>query len=99
MRQRIPIRIVLSAVLALLALAAAAGIGPAGAAAGPTGNPFAHGRLFVDPHSDAAQEAASWAGTRPAAAAEMRKIASEPWAEWYGDWLADPGRLFRYRVQ
>jgi endoglucanase len=28
----------------------------------------------------------------------MQKIASQPWAEWYGDWLPDPGALFRQRV-
>lgn len=80
-------------VLALAALAA-----PATAAASTAVNPFLGAQLFVDPFSDAANQARAWSASRPQDAQLMVKIAEHPWAEWYGDWLADPGAFFRNRL-
>jgi endoglucanase len=66
----------------LLALALAA---PATASA----NPFAGRKLYVDPNSAAAKQAAAWRSTRPADAAEIDEIATAPQAQWFGDWNAD----------
>jgi endoglucanase len=52
-------------------------------------NPFAGRRLWVDPASPAARQAAAWARSRPADAAAMRVIASQPQAIWLGDWVRD----------
>jgi endoglucanase len=90
---------VVALALAAAVLATAALALPAPGTASVHGNPFAHARLFVDPNSDAAMQAQTWAHSRPNPAAQMRKIAAEPWAEWYGGWLPDPGVLFRQRVQ
>lgn len=58
-------------------------------------NPFAGERLFIDPDSPAAQTRAAWAGTRPADAALMSKIANTPVATWLGDWYANVGQATR----
>jgi endoglucanase len=52
-------------------------------------NPFEGRRLYVDPHSPAAQQAVAWRETRPQDAAEMDEIATAPQAQWFGDWNAD----------
>jgi hypothetical protein len=52
-------------------------------------NPFEGRRLYVDPHSPAAQQAVAWRETRPQDAAEMDEIAKAPQAQWFGDWNAD----------
>jgi endoglucanase len=70
----------LTVILALAALAA-----PATASA----NPFVGRKLFVDPDSPAAKQAAAWRVTRPADAAEMDEIASAPQAQWFGNWNRD----------
>jgi endoglucanase len=67
-------------VVALVALAA-----PATAAA----NPFVGRKLYVDPNSAAAKQAAAWRSTRPADAAEIDEIATAPQAQWFGDWNVD----------
>ncbi len=91
-------RVTKALVLALVA----AGL-TASAAAGQSGNPFRGTHLYVlkpgDVGADAASAAQSLAQSNPGQAAEMRKIAVQPWAEWYGGWLTDPGGLFQQRVQ
>jgi endoglucanase len=71
--------------------------------AAQSANPFAGTQLYVlgpgDVGGDAAAQAQAWAGPHPGAAAQLLKIARQPWAEWYGDWLADPGALFTQRVR
>jgi endoglucanase len=49
-------------------------------------NPVAEARLWVDTGSQAHQVASSWARSRPADAALLRRIADAPQAVWYGDW-------------
>jgi endoglucanase len=66
--------------VALVALAA-----PATAAA----NPFVGRKLYVDPNSAAAKQAAAWRSTRPADAAEIDEIATAPQAQWFGNWNQD----------
>jgi endoglucanase len=104
-----PIRILLAMVATLCAAAAlvasATTPAPAGAktANAAVGNPFAGARFYVlrpgDIGADAADQARAWARSRPGNAALLRKIAGQPWAEWYGGWLPDPGTLFRQRVR
>ncbi len=50
--------------------------------------PFAGGRAFVAPDSDAAAAAAS--ATDPAARAALERLAAEGSATWVGDWSGDP---------
>jgi endoglucanase len=52
-------------------------------------NPFVGRKLYVDPNSAAAKQAAAWRTTRPADAAEIDEIATAPQAQWFGDWNAD----------
>ena len=47
--------------------------------------------LYVDPYSSARATAAAWQSTRPADAAQMEKVASEPHAIWFGNWNTDIG--------
>ncbi len=51
-----------------------------------SGSPLAGLRLFVDPASRAAQQAQSWADSRPQDAELMRRIAEQPVAMWLGAW-------------
>jgi len=53
-----------------------------------TPNPLAGARFWVDANSNARMQAAKWAATRPADAAQMEKIATQPIAVWIGDWFA-----------
>jgi endoglucanase len=55
----------------------------------PASNPFAGVNFYIDPHSNARKTADSWRSSRPADAAEMDKIASQPQADWFGDWNSD----------
>lgn len=71
-------RLVVLTMFALAALPAAA-LSRAGAPA----NPFAAAPFFVDPHSAAARTARAWARSRPGAASAMRKLASQPQADWF----------------
>lgn len=50
--------------------------------------PFAGGRAFVDPDSDAAAAAA--AATDPGQRAALQHLAAEGSATWVGDWSGDP---------
>lgn len=54
-----------------------------------TASPFASRTLWVDPVSTAAKDAA--ATTDPIAAAALRKVASQPQADWFGDWNPTSG--------
>jgi endoglucanase len=51
--------------------------------------PLAGAKLYVEPGSDAAKQAAAWRTTRPADAAQMDKIAAQPQARWLGGWSGD----------
>jgi endoglucanase len=51
----------------------------------PTPVPTGWG-LYVNPNSEAANQAAAWASSDPSGATEMRKIAAQPTAVWFGDW-------------
>jgi endoglucanase len=57
----------------------------------PSGDPIAGQKLYVDPNSDAVQamNQATAAG-QSANAALLAKIADEPRAEWFGDWISNP---------
>src|SRR3954454_17302633 len=46
--------------------------------------PLAGARLYLDPASDAAKQAAAWRTSRPADAAQMDKIAAQSQARWLG---------------
>jgi endoglucanase len=50
-------------------------------------NPFAEQRFYVNPNSSAVQTEREWrAAGRASEAADIAKIASQPVAEWFGDW-------------
>ena len=53
-------------------------------------NPFAGRRMYVNPNSDARQQAEAWASSRRDDAALMRRMADQPQAVWFGDWNRDP---------
>ncbi|MGD0981656.1 MAG: glycoside hydrolase family 6 protein [Solirubrobacteraceae bacterium] len=59
--------------------------------AAPSGDPIAGQKLYVDPNSDAVQamNQATAAG-QTANAALLAKIADQPRAEWFGDWISNP---------
>jgi len=52
-------------------------------------NPFATTPLFVDGNGPARQQAREWRDARPADAALMDDLASQPTALWLGDWTAN----------
>jgi endoglucanase len=50
-------------------------------------NPFAEQHFYVNPNSSAVQTEREWrAAGRAGEAAQIAKIASQPTAEWFGDW-------------
>lgn len=55
-------------------------------------NLFSSARMYVNPFSPAKKQAAEWKRTRPADAALMEKIASQPMAQWMGNWNGNIGR-------
>jgi endoglucanase len=69
------------------------GSGPVAAA-----NPFTGASWFIDPNSNAKRQADAWRSSRPADAAQMDKIASQPQADWFGDWSGDIARAVGDRV-
>jgi endoglucanase len=76
----------------MFTLAATAALAPVAHAGAQNTNPFLTARLLVNPDSDAAQLARAWAISDPADSQLLRKIATEPQAEWLGGWLPDaPG--------
>ncbi len=58
---------------------------PGAATAPAQPGPLAGMRLYVDPESNAARQAAAWRTSHPADAAEMEKLALQPVADWFGD--------------
>lgn len=52
----------------------------------PGPNPFVGSKLYVDPSMASVQQAKAWRGQRPDDAALLDKIASQPQAEWLGEW-------------
>jgi endoglucanase len=52
-------------------------------------NPLAGVRFWVNPNSNAKQQADAWRSTRASDAAQLDKIASQPESEWFGDWNAN----------
>jgi endoglucanase len=54
-----------------------------------TSNPLAGKQLYVDPNSEARRQAETWRRSRPADAALIARIASQPTAKWLGGWIAD----------
>src|SRR5512135_179359 len=61
-----------------------------GAAPLASPNSLAGVRLWVDASSDASRQAGAWRGSRPADAALMEAMASQPSAQWLGEWVSDP---------
>jgi endoglucanase len=55
----------------------------------PGDNPLAGAQLYVDPGSNAKQQAEAWRVTRPADAALLDRIAAQPQAAWFGEWSGD----------
>lgn len=45
--------------------------------------------FYVNPNSDAANQAKAWSSSRPADAAKMQLLASQPTAIWLGNWSGD----------
>jgi endoglucanase len=79
-------RFALFVAAALAGVAALPGSSPAATASPRAANPFLGARLYVDPYSNASRQAEQWRQTRPADAAIMDKIATQPQASWFGDW-------------
>jgi hypothetical protein len=60
-----------------------------GSSASTGTSPLAGLKWYVDPNSNAAEQAAAWRPTRPADAAQMDKIAAQSQAYWFGNWNSD----------
>jgi endoglucanase len=54
--------------------------------AAATASPLAGLKWYVNPSSPAAAQVTAWTGSEPAQAAEVEKIATEPVAQWFGNW-------------
>ena len=54
-----------------------------------SGNPFAALPQYVDPRTPARAQARAWRDSRPADAALIDEIASQPQGIWLGDWIPD----------
>ena len=65
----------------------------------PGPNPFRGNLLFVDPGTSSARQAKTWRGQRPDDAALMDKIASQPQAEWLGEWSGAVRLFVRSKMQ
>lgn len=52
----------------------------------PGPNPFRGKKLFVDPSMASVKQVKAWRGQRPDDAELIEKIASQPQAEWLGEW-------------
>jgi endoglucanase len=86
----------LLAAVSLAALTAVVAAPQAPAAGGA--DPFAGARLFVDRKSRAATQVAQWRDSRPADARALRRIATRPQADWFGDRGGDVRDNVRTRV-
>src|SRR4051812_34850047 len=80
---------VIATVASLAALQVTAAVAPTVA---NTMNKLAGMRLFVNPDAPARRQADAWRGSRPADAELMMRIASQPVANWIGDWNTDVRR-------
>jgi endoglucanase len=56
----------------------------------PRGSALSGATFYVDPGSSARKQVEAWRSSRPADAAQMEKIASQPQAIWFGDWTSQP---------
>ena len=83
----------------ITALALACALIPGGLSAQGGDNPFGRARLYVDPNSKARQTAEQLKRSRPADAAALERIASQPTAKWMGDWNANIRRDVQAAVQ
>lgn len=45
--------------------------------------------FYIDPNSNAANQANAWSASRPSDAAKMQLLANQPTAKWFGDWSGD----------
>jgi endoglucanase len=79
----ISIAVLVTAAIAVIALAAAVPADSGAAARGP----LAGARLYAAPNSAAAQQVAAWQAQRPADAAQIAKLAAQPQASWFGTWV------------
>jgi len=61
-------------------------------------NPFVGETLFVDPNTAARRTAENWRSTRPEDAAAIEKIATQPAAEWLGEWTGNVREYVKSRV-
>jgi endoglucanase len=61
-------------------------------------NPFLGEKLYVDPNTAARHTADNWRSSRPEDAAAMDKIATQPAAEWLGEWSGDVRNYVRQRM-
>jgi endoglucanase len=64
-----------------------------------SGNPFARAKLWVNPQSQAAAQAASLKQSSPDRAAMLERIARQPTAAWLGEWSGDVKRYVQGLVQ
>jgi endoglucanase len=78
-----------AAALFLLVVLTAATIYPFQQEQGP--NPFAGEDFYVDPHSNARQQAEEWRSSRPRDAEQMDKIAAQPATYYFSEWTEDTG--------
>ena len=62
------------------------------------GNPLAGETLYVDPNTAAHATAENWRSSRPADAAAIEKIATQPAAEWLGEWTGNVRQYVKQRV-
>jgi endoglucanase len=61
-------------------------------------NPLAGAKLFVDANSNAAAQVRAWRASRPDDAAAIERIASQPHADWFGEWSGDVEAAVDQRV-
>ena len=85
-------------VLLIVALADAPYIG-AQTVSQAISNVFSGARLYVNPASPARRQAEAWRRSRPADAALMERIASQPLAEWVGGWNGNIGMYVSNAVE
>lgn len=83
----------------ILTVALAAALCPAVVAAQSSGNPFGRSTLYVDPNSNAKRSADQLRRSRPADAAALDRIASQPTVRWLGDWNSNIRRDVQAAMQ
>ena len=65
----------------------------------PGPNPFLGNKLFVDPSMHSVKQADAWRAQRPEDAALMDKIATQPQAEWLGEWSGAVKLFVRQKIK